>query len=105
MIRLSVLYPKKEGVRFDWTYYLGTHMPLVQARLGSALKSVSVEQGIAGGAPGSPASFVALAHLTFDSVAAFEAAFSPHAGEIMADIPNYTPIEPIIQISEVKIGA
>lgn len=105
MIRVSVLYPKKEGARFDWTYYLGTHMPLVQTRLGSALKSVSVEQGIAGGAPGSPATFVALAHLGFESIAAFETAFGPHAAEFMADIPNYTPIEPIIQISEVKTDA
>jgi uncharacterized protein (TIGR02118 family) len=105
MIRVSVLYPKKDGARFDWAYYTGTHVPLVGLKLGSALKSVAIEQGIAGGAPGSPAPFVAIANLTFDSVAAFEAAFAPHANEIMADIPRYTSIEPIIQISEVKIGA
>jgi uncharacterized protein (TIGR02118 family) len=66
---------------------------------------LSIEQGVTGGTPGSPAPFVAIAHLTFDSVPAFEAAFGPHAEEIMADIPKYTSIEPVIQISEVQIGS
>jgi uncharacterized protein (TIGR02118 family) len=105
MIRVNVLYPRKDGAGFDWAYYTGTHVPMVSRKLGAALLSVSIEQGVAGGAPGSPPAFVAMAHLTFESIAAFQAAFSPHAAEIMGDIPNYTTIEPIIQISEVKVGA
>ena len=104
MIRVNVLYPRKDGARFDWAYYIGTHMPMVGRKLGAALMSVSVEQGVAGGSPGSPPAFVAMAHLGFESVAAFQAAFTPHAAEILADIPKYTSIEPIIQISEVKVG-
>jgi len=95
----------KEGTRFDWTYYTGTHIPMVGRKLGAALKAVSVERGLAGGAPGSPAPFVAIANLTFDSVPAFQAAFGPHAQEIMGDIPKYTSIEPIIQISDVQEGS
>ena len=34
---------------------------------------------------------------------AFQTAFGPHAGALMEDIPNYTDIQPTIQISEVKI--
>jgi len=102
MIRVSVLYPSKQGARFDWAYYLGTHMPMVRLKLGAAAKVTSVDQGIAGGAPGAPAPFIAIAHFTFDSVAAFQAAFDPNAREIMADIPNYTSIEPVIQISDIK---
>ena len=105
MIRVNVLYSRKDGARFDWSYYIGTHMPLVGRKLGAALMSVSVEQGVAGGSPGSAPTFVAMAHLTFESVPAFQAAFTPHAAEIMADISKYTSIEPIIQISEVKVGA
>jgi uncharacterized protein (TIGR02118 family) len=44
-----------------------------------------------------------MGHLYFDSVEAFQAAFGPHAPAIMADIPNYTDIQPVIQISEVKM--
>jgi len=44
-----------------------------------------------------------MGHLYFGSAAEFQSAFGPHAAAIMADIPNYTDIQPTIQISEVKI--
>ncbi|MEU7811166.1 hypothetical protein [Pseudonocardia sp. NPDC049154] len=51
MIKVSSLYPYNEGSRFDMDYYLGQHIPMVQEKLGAALKGVSVEQGAAGGTP------------------------------------------------------
>jgi uncharacterized protein (TIGR02118 family) len=36
-------------------------------------------------------------------VEAFQSAFGPHSEAIMADIPNYTDVQPTIQISEVKM--
>jgi uncharacterized protein (TIGR02118 family) len=103
MIKVSVLYPNRPGAKFDMAYYCAKHMPMVQQRLGAACTGVAVEQGIAGGAPGAPAAFVAMGHLYCPSVEAFQMAFAPHAEEIMGDIPNYTDIEPTIQISDVKI--
>ena len=103
MIKVSVLYPNKPGAKFDTSYYFATHMPMVARKLGAAVKTTAVDQGMAGAAPGSPPAFVMIAHFTFESTVTFQAAFGPHAAEIMGDIPNYTSIEPIIQISEVKI--
>jgi uncharacterized protein (TIGR02118 family) len=103
MIRVSVLYPQKQGAQFDWSYYLSKHMPMVAQKFGAAARTTNVEQGIGGGAPGAPAPYVAIANFTFDSVPAFQTAFAPHAQEIMADIPRYTSIEPLIQISEIKL--
>lgn len=102
MIKVSVLYPHGEHKRFDMTYYCAKHIPMVQAKLGAALKKTEVDEGMAGGAPGTPAPFVGAAHLYFDSVDAFQAAFHPHAKEIMADVPNYTDIAPVMQISTVR---
>jgi uncharacterized protein (TIGR02118 family) len=102
MIKVSVLYPNKPGAKFDTSYYFAKHMPLVARKLGAAVKTTSVDQGLGGPAPGSPPAFVMMAHFTFGSVGDFQAVFGPHAAEIMGDIPNYTSIEPIIQISEVK---
>lgn len=65
--------------------------------------AVSVQQGLGGTMPGSPAPFAASAGLLFESVEAFQSAFAPHAADMMADIPKYTTIQPMIQISEVKI--
>jgi len=102
VVKVSVFYPNSDGCKFDMNYYLTKHMPMVQQKLGAACKSIAVEQGIAGGAPGAPATFVAMGHLYFDSTDAFQAAFGPHAQTILADIPNYTNTQPTIQISEVK---
>jgi uncharacterized protein (TIGR02118 family) len=103
VIKVSVLYPNTAGCKFDMGYYLAKHMPMVQQKLGAACKRMAVEEGIAGGAPGAPATYVAMGHLYFDTTDAFQAAFAPHAQAIMADIPNYTNIQPTIQISEVKL--
>jgi uncharacterized protein (TIGR02118 family) len=78
-------------------------MPMVQQRLGTALRRAVVEQGIAGGAPGAPPPFLAAAHLYFDSLEAFQGAFGPQAGAIMADMPNYTNTQPVIQIGELRV--
>jgi uncharacterized protein (TIGR02118 family) len=102
MIKVSVLYPAGADKKFNMEYYLGTHMPMVRSKLGAACKSTAVEQGLGGGAPGAPPTYTAMGHLYFDSVAEFQAAFGPHAEAIMADIPNYTDIQPVIQVSEVK---
>ncbi len=103
MIKASVMYPYSEGKRFDMKYYCEKHMPMVKQKLGSACKSIAVEQGIAGGAPGAPPTYVAMGHIYSESLEAFQAAFGAHAVEFMADMPNYTTIQPIVQISEVKI--
>jgi uncharacterized protein (TIGR02118 family) len=84
-------------------YYLNTHMPMVTGKPAAACKKATVEQGLAGGAPGAPAIYIAMGHLYFDTVEAFQQSFGPHAEAIMADIPNYTDIQPVIQVSEVKM--
>lgn len=103
MIKVSVIYPNSTGAKFDIGYYLGTHMPLVRTKLGAALKQMAVEHGLAGGAPGSAPPYVAMGHLYFDSVDVFQASFAPHAKAIMADLANFTNVQPVIQISEVKM--
>ena len=103
MIRVSVLYPNYEGHAFDMAYYCDRHIPMVQQLFGSALKAVAVEQGIAGAEPGSPPPFLAVGHLSFESLEAFQTGFAGHAQEILGDIPNYTNSRPTIQISEVRL--
>ena len=103
MIKVSVFYPHKEDFKFDMDYYTNSHIPMVGEKLGSALKGVSMEQGIGGPEPGSLPIYHVMIHMLFDSVETFQGAFDPHAELIMGDIPNYTDIEPAIQISEVRM--
>ena len=103
MIKVSVFYPNEEGKKFDMEYYLNRHIPMLRQKLGAALKGGAVEQGLGGIEPGSRATYIVMGHLLLDSVEAFQTAFGPHAKSIMGDIPNYTDIQPMIQISEVRI--
>ena len=103
MIKVTVLYENAEGKKFDMAYYCDKHIPMVKEKLGSACRRVDVDQGLGGGQPGSKPRFVAMANLHFDSLAAFQEAFGPHAESIMSDIPNYTDIQPVIQVNEVKM--
>ncbi len=102
MIKVTVMYPGGGSTRFDADYYFGKHLPMVKSKVGPALKKLDSELGMAGGAPGTLPTYVAMCHLYFESVDAFQGNFGPHAPEIMADIPNYTNVQPLIQISEVK---
>jgi len=101
MIKVGVFYPQSS--KFDWEYYINKHTPMIQKRLAPAMKKVEIEKGIAGGVPGTNATYQCICTLHFDSVAAFQAAFAPHAGEIMGDIANYTDAQPVVQIGEVKM--
>jgi uncharacterized protein (TIGR02118 family) len=104
MIKVSVLYANTPGCRFDHAYYANKHMPMVKRKLGDACRSYTVDKGLGGGGPGAPAPYVGMCHMFFDSVDAFQAAFGPNAQEIMADIPNYTDLKPLVQVSEVVVG-
>lgn len=104
MIKVSVMYPNTPGARFNHEYYRDKHMPLVKARMGESCKYYTVDKGLAGATADAPALYVAMCHIFCDSVEAFQAGFGPHAKEIMADIPKYTDLSPVIQISEVVVG-
>ncbi|MEX2524591.1 MAG: EthD family reductase [Gammaproteobacteria bacterium] len=99
MIRVHVMYPRQDGVTFDYDYYLNKHIPMVQDLVGGALKEVRIFKG-GPGPDGSPESFVTTASLFFDSTEAFGEAFGPHAEQILGDIPNFTNVQPIVQIDE-----
>ena len=104
MIKVTILYPNTSGARFDFDYYVKTHMPMSIRLLGPRIRSVSVERGIEAAEPGVPPAFVALCHFTCDSRQAFEAAFLPQAAVLQGDMPNYTDIVPIIQFSEIMLA-
>ena len=93
MIKVSVFYPKTEGASFDHDYYKNTHIPLCLKTFG--LSSAEIDKGLDG-------PYVAGVHFKFDSMEAVGAAMGgPGIGDVMADVANYTTIQPLIQTSEV----
>jgi uncharacterized protein (TIGR02118 family) len=103
MIKVSVLYPMDESDTFDMKYYFDKHVPMVRQLLGSSCRNAAIEQGIAGGTPGSRPTYSVMGHLFFDKVEDFISSITPHADVINNDITNFTKTTPIIQISEVVL--
>jgi len=100
MIKISILYPNNKGTRFDMRYYVETHMPL-------AIELLSAHpgfKGLGGLVSGADAVHVAMCHFLFESIEDFMAAFTPHAAVLQGDIPNYTNIEPVIEVNEVVMS-
>jgi len=92
MIRLSVYYPVTEGATFDHDYYREKHVPLAVATW-RPLATV-IDTGIDG-------PYVAVVHMTFPDQAGFAAAMAlPGTADVRADIPNYTTIRSVRQLSE-----
>ena len=99
MIRISALYPNEAGSRFDAADYLGRHEPLAREILGRhGLLDIRSTTGLAN-LDGAPPAYWAISELVFSSRAQFDAAMAACGEAIFADIPNYTSVTPILQIS------
>jgi uncharacterized protein (TIGR02118 family) len=105
MFNISSIYPNKNGSRFDFEYYLNVHMPRSIELLSKAkgFVKVSVEKGVDLQEHNITSNYVAMCHYYFETIEDFLNAFMANAEELQGDIKNYTDIEPIIQINEVKI--
>jgi len=100
MVLVSVMYPNEPGSSFKQDYYLQTHIPLVRERWNPlGLEDLRLVRGI-GTADGSPPPYQVIALLTWRSMEDFQNAARAHGQEIFADIPNFTTVQPVVQISE-----
>ena len=96
---VSVVYPKTATSRFDHAYYTSHHVPLVNRTYGAhGMKSIKVLRGTSslGGAP----VYELIALLEFADMDAFLKAAGAHSDEVMADVPKFTDIQPIVQFND-----
>ncbi len=100
MFCVSVAYPRKDGGTFDFEYYIKQHVPLVARLVGANAIKAEVRKGVAS-PDGSAPAFVCLANFWIKSAHDFQATLAAHGKEIMSDIPNFTNIQPILQVDEV----
>lgn len=93
---VAILYPNKEGSKFDFKYYMQKHIPMASELLNCKIDVAKV----VGTPDGSPAPFLCIARIWTNSLPALAAAMERHEAEIVGDIPNYTNVEPLVQIEE-----
>jgi uncharacterized protein (TIGR02118 family) len=102
MHKVAILYPNGEDINFDMDYYEKKHMPMVAGFLGKNLKFYEIDKGIAGRTPNDKAPFVAIGYFYISDVAEYNRAIAQNIDAIISDFKNYTNIQPVVQISEIK---
>jgi uncharacterized protein (TIGR02118 family) len=102
MIKVAILYPNGEGKTFDMDYYSNKHMPMAASLFGDSLKAMSIDKGLASGTPDVPVPYLAIGYFYFETMSSFQNSIGPNSEKLRADVPNYTNIQPVIQISEVQ---
>ena len=102
MFKVEILYPNGEDKTFDMDYYEKKHMPMVAGFLGKNLKFYEIDKGIAGRTPNDKAPFVAIGYFYVNDVAEYNKAIAQNRDAVISDFKNYTNIQPVVQISEIK---
>lgn len=74
---------------------------MVANLFGDLLKHYAIEKGMAGRTPDEPIPYLAIGYFYFDQLSDYQNAMGQNAEKILNDIPNYTNVKPIVQISEV----
>jgi len=101
MFKVSVMYPNEEGAKFDYEYYKTTHMDLVMVHLKPfGVIKTEVNKGISGGGD-EPAPYICIGHLYFENIDDYDKGMIEKGEILRRDIPNFTNVTPIRQISEV----
>ena len=92
----------KHGVRFDESYYIATHLPLVGRVMGPhGVKSVEMLK-VTATPDGSKPPYQVIFSAYFDSAAGLQAAMQdPRIGEVMGDIARFYDGAPDVMIGDV----
>jgi uncharacterized protein (TIGR02118 family) len=102
MFKVTILYPNGEDKTFDMDYYEKKHMPMVAGFIGKNLKFYEIDKGLTGRTPNDKVPFVAIGYFYISDTAEYNKAIAQNRNAVISDFKNYTNIQPVVQISEIK---
>jgi uncharacterized protein (TIGR02118 family) len=86
---MTITYQNGADVRFDFDYYVNTHMPRIMTLYGKSISRFELRRGQPG-ADGAKPPFVATITIWIADGAAFDAAQAQHQAGLRADVPKFT---------------
>lgn len=102
MFKVAILYPNGDDKTFDMDYYEKKHMPMVAGFIGKNLRFYEIDKGISGRTPNDKPPYVAIGYFYITDVAEYNKSIAQNRDAVVNDFKNYTNIQPVVQISEVK---
>lgn len=100
--KVTILYPNGDDKTFDMDYYEKKHMPMVAGFIGKNLKFYEIDKGISGRTSTDKPPFMAIGYFYITDVAEYNKAIAQNRDAIINDFKNYTNVQPVVQISEIK---
>jgi uncharacterized protein (TIGR02118 family) len=86
---MTIVYQSGPDVRFDFNYYINTHMPRIMNLYGKSISRFELRRGQPG-ADGAVPPYVATITIWIADGAAFDAAQAQHQAGLRADVPKFT---------------
>ncbi|GEM_PF-159989 len=92
---MAILYPHEEGATFDPDYYRDKHMTLIMDLYGrEAIRRFEVRKPAP--LPQGNAPFMGCINFYIEDQAAFDAAGAEHTETLVADVPNFSSVLPMV---------
>ena len=86
---MTIVYQNAPDVRFDFNYYINTHMPRIMSLYGKSISRFELRRGQPG-ADGAAPPYVATITIWIADGEAFDEAQVEHQAGLRADVPKFT---------------
>jgi uncharacterized protein (TIGR02118 family) len=97
---ITILYPAKDNDAFDFQFYLRRHVPLIKDILGPSMHRLEVRKGASAQDGGAP-TYTCVISIWVADWPAYEKAIAARASELIAEVPLFTKVMPVIQTDDV----
>lgn len=97
----TVLYPKGEGITFNFEYYRDHHLKTIMELYDGLIDRFEIRKGTPG-PDGAAPQYLAVIGIYVSDPEGFAAANEKYRDQLVADVPNFYPTgQPYIQIDEI----
>lgn len=97
---LTIMYPFEEGATFDADYYRDNHLTLIMDLYGAqAIRRFELRKPAE--VPGANPAFMGSVNIYIENQAAFDAAGAEHTETLVADVPNFSSVFPVVVVTEI----
>ena len=97
----TVLYPKGEGITFNFDYYRDHHLKTIMKLYAGLIDRFELRKGMPG-ADGAEPPYLAVISIYVGNPEGFAAANEKYRDQLVADVPNFYPSgQPNIQVDEI----
>jgi uncharacterized protein (TIGR02118 family) len=97
----TVLYPRGEGITFNFEYYRDHHLKTIMKLYAGLIDRFELRKGTSGPDGSSPSQYIAVVNIYVADPKGFAEANEKYRDTLVADVPNFTNGQPYIQVDEI----